>query len=431
MLGRLLYTCVLALMLLAAPVRPALADPQSAIVVDLRTGAILVEDNSRERLHPASLTKMMTIYIAFEALKRGEIAMDTVVTVSKNAAAQPPSTLNLKAGQQITVANLIRGTAIRSANDAATALAEAVSGSESAFVKRMNATAQSLGMADTSYRNPHGLTADGQLTTARDVAVLARHLWADYPEHFGLFSLKEAVVDGQNITSTNRKFLSSYPGATGLKTGYTRAAGYNVAAAARRGNVDLVAVVLKAGSSPERFEHAAALLDQGFQLADPSAIGRPPEAMAMADMPLAGRVATAAPAQENGAHQELRAALLSPGGTALVSDVVAMHGAQAAEGGGVYSLPSNGGFRPLLIASQNADWGIQVGLYPTRYLAEKTVLETTLANLDRLGGAPNSIVQVGDTWSAAYVKMGKRQAENVCRYLLDTGVGCAIFQYKG
>jgi D-alanyl-D-alanine carboxypeptidase len=428
MFARLLCLCALGLMLLVAPATQAQADPQASIVVDLRTGAVLVENNSRERLHPASLTKMMTIYVAFDAIKRGEISLDTVVTVSKHAAAQPPSTLNLKEGQQITVANLIRGSAIRSANDAAMALGEAVSGSERAFVQRMNATAEAMGMANTSYRNPHGLTAEGQMTTARDVAVLARHLWADHPEHFGLFGLKEVVVDGQRITSTNHRFLSGYGGATGLKTGYTRAAGYNLAGTARRGNVELVAVVLKAASNPERYEYASALLNQGFQLADPMAIAMAPSP---APTPLAGRVAPAPPAQEAGPHRELRAALLSPGGTALVSDVVSMHGANAGQSGGVFSLPDKGGFRPLLIASQNSDWGIQVGLYPTRYLAEKTVLETTLAHLDRLGGAPHSIVQVGDTWSAAYVQMGKRQAESVCRHLLDNGVGCAIFQYNG
>jgi D-alanyl-D-alanine carboxypeptidase len=431
MFARLLTLCALGLMLLALPATQAHADPEASIVVDLRTGAVLVEHNSRERLHPASLTKMMTIYVAFDAIKRGEVSLDSVTTVSKHAAAQPPSTLNLKEGQRITVANLIRGSAIRSANDAAMALGEAISGSERAFVQRMNDTAAALGMANTSYRNPHGLTAEGQMTTARDVAVLARHLWADHPEHFGLFSLKEVVVDGQRITSTNHRFLSGYQGATGLKTGYTRAAGYNLAATARRGNVELVTVVLKSASNPERYEHASALLNQGFQIADPTAVAVAMAPTSIPATPLAGRVAPAPAAQDAGPHKELRAALLSPGGTALVSDVVAMHGASVAQSGGVFSLPDNGGFRPLLIASQNSDWGIQIGLYPTRYLAEKTVLETTLANLDRLGGAPHSIVQVGDTWSAAYVQMGKRQAESVCRYLLNTGTGCAIFQYNG
>jgi D-alanyl-D-alanine carboxypeptidase len=366
----------------------------------------------------------MTIYLAFDAIKRGEIALDTVTTVSKHAAAQPPSTLNLKEGQRITIANLIRGTAIRSANDAAMALAEAVSGSERAFVQRMNATAQALGMTNTTYRNPHGLTAEGQMTTARDVAVLVRHLWTNYPEHFGLFGLKEVIIDGQRITNTNHRFLSGYNGATGLKTGYTRAAGYNLAATARRGNVELVAVILQSTSNPERHAYATALLDQGFQMVDPKITTH------KTPTPPAGRFASAPVARDAGPHKELRAALLSPGGAALVSNVVAMHGAQAAQPARIYKLPDNGGFRPLLIASPKADWGIQLGLYPTRYLAEKKVLETTLANLDRLGGSPHSVVQVGDIWSAAYIQMGKRQAESICRHLLNNGVGCAIFQYN-
>lgn len=422
MLSSLLRT-VLVLLALAAP---AAAAPKAEIVLDLQSGNILHARNDQDRLHPASLTKMMTIYLTFSALRDGTVALDTPVTVSKNAAGQPPSRMNLKSGEVISIADLVRGVAVQSANDGAVALAEAVGGSESAFVARMNQTAQAMGMANTTFRNPHGLTHAEQLSTARDLAILARRLRGDFPEHFGLFGLSEIRVGDRRMLSTNRRFLAAYKGASGLKTGYTRAAGYNLAATARRGNTEMLAIVLGAGSNPERLEKATALLDYGFGQTDTGA------AQAIAALPpLEAPISPTPPpavAMGDPAHQELRAALTSSGGSALLSDIVTNHGSSTTNTG-VFALPASGGFRPLLVASQEANWGVQIGLYPTRYMAEKTVLETTLANLDRLGGSPHSIVRAGDSWSAAYMKMGKRQAESACRHLLDNGVGCAIFHY--
>lgn len=413
-----------ALLVLLAFSAPTWANPKAEILLDLHSGTILHSRNDQERLHPASLTKMMTIYLTFSALRDGQIQLDSRVTVSRNAAGQPPSRMNLKSGDTITIADLVRGVAVQSANDGAVALAEAVGGSERAFVARMNQTAQAMGMAQTTFANPHGLTDSNQLSTARDLAILARRLRGDFPEHYGLFGLSEIRMGERRMLSTNRRFLSSYQGATGLKTGYTRTAGYNLAATAQRGGVEMLTIVLGAGSSPERMEKASALLDYGFSQggSGPAIAALPP-----LDTPV---TTTPAPAVAigNPEHQELRAALSSPGGTALLSDIVEGHG-QSTTNAGVFTLPNSGGFRPLLVASQEADWGVQIGLYPTRYMAEKVVLETTLANLDRLGGAPHSIVRAGDSWSAAYMKMGKRQAESACRHLLNNGVGCAIFHY--
>ena len=147
----------------------ALAAPPAAIVVDARTGQVLFEQNADSRLHPASLTKMLTLYIAFDAVKRREIGLDTMVTVSAKAAAEPPSRLGLRQGQRISLRHLIRAAALKSGNDAATAIAEAISGSESAFAQRMNRTAKALGMTRSTFRNAHGLTAEGHLSTARDM----------------------------------------------------------------------------------------------------------------------------------------------------------------------------------------------------------------------------------------------------------------------
>jgi D-alanyl-D-alanine carboxypeptidase len=161
------------------------------MVMDARTGEVLHSRNADTRLHPASLTKMMTLYIAFEAVRLGEIDLDTQVRISANAAAEPPSKLGLRAGSTIRFRFLIRAAAIRSANDAATAIAEAISGSEAAFARRMNRTARALGMTRTTFRNAHGLTEDGHMSTARDMTLLGRRLVYDYPQYYNIFSRRE------------------------------------------------------------------------------------------------------------------------------------------------------------------------------------------------------------------------------------------------
>jgi len=150
--------------------------PYAAMVIDARTGKVLHSRNADTRLHPASLTKMMTLYVVFDAVEKGEISLDTLVTVSRKAAAEPPSKLGLKAGQKIKLRHLIRAAAVKSANDAATALGEAISGSEAAFARRMTRTAQAIGMTRTTFKNAHGLTEAGHLSTARDMTKMGRHL---------------------------------------------------------------------------------------------------------------------------------------------------------------------------------------------------------------------------------------------------------------
>ena len=171
-----------ALALLLAPLA-VLAAPYADYVIDVRTGEVLHEENANTRLHPASLTKMMTLYIAFEAIERGEISLDSKVTISRHAASMPPSKLGLKPGQTIALRYLIRAAAIKSANDAATAIGEAIEGSEPAFAKRMNRTAKALGMTRTTFANANGLTAKGHLSTAHDMTVLGRHLFYDFPQY--------------------------------------------------------------------------------------------------------------------------------------------------------------------------------------------------------------------------------------------------------
>lgn len=262
-------------LLAASPLRAA---PYASIVIDARTGEVLYSENADTRLHPASLTKMMTLYIAFEEIQRGNISLDTMVTVSKHAAAQPPSRLGLRSGQKISLRNLIRAAAIKSANDAATAIGEAISGNEADFARRMTRTAKALGMSNTTFKNANGLTAQGHLSSARDMTILGRHLFYDFPQYYNLFSRRSVDAGLATVNNTNRRFLDAYEGADGIKTGYTVAAGFNLTASADRGGKRLIATIFGGKSTADRNAKMMKLLDLGFGKAPRNAPVNPPAA---------------------------------------------------------------------------------------------------------------------------------------------------------
>lgn len=284
----------------------ALAAPYAAMVLDARTGEVLHSRNADTRLHPASLTKMMTLYIAFEAIRNGEISLDTKVRISKNAAAEPPSKLGLRSGQRIALRYLIRAAAVKSANDAATAIGEALSGSEAAFARRMTRTAKALGMSRTSFKNAHGLTESGHMSTARDMTTLGRHILYDYPEYYNLFSRKTADAGVKTVPNTNRRLLAAYKGADGIKTGYTRAAGFNLVASAKRGNERIIATVFGGKSSTSRNAKVAELLDLGFRRAPSRAKLRKPGRPAYQGNQGLGTLVASAGAEGNGAGKTIR-----------------------------------------------------------------------------------------------------------------------------
>lgn len=265
--GRIVPILLMCFAMLVAMSSRALAAEYAALVMDARNGKVLHASNADTRLHPASLTKMMTLYVAFEAIENGEISLDTPVKISRNAAAEPPSKLGLKAGQSIKLRYLIRAAAIKSANDAATAIAEAIEGSEAAFARRMNRTAKALGMSRTTFKNAHGLTQSGHLSTARDMTVMGRHLFYDYPEYYNIFSRQTANAGVRTVAHTNTRFLNSYKGADGIKTGYTSAAGFNLTASAIRGKERIITTVFGGRSTASRNAKVAELMDLGFKRA--------------------------------------------------------------------------------------------------------------------------------------------------------------------
>jgi D-alanyl-D-alanine carboxypeptidase len=269
-LGRI-QTWVVAtgLVLLAAFPRPAAAqlgsDRYSAIVVDAATGTVLYTAGADQPRYPASLTKLMTLYMLFEAIRDRRVALDDLVPVSYGAASQEPSKLGLVPGTRITVEQGLLGLVTKSANDAAAALGELLAaGDEDRFAQMMTLRARALGMIHTTFRNASGLPDPYQVTTAEDLAILARHLVQDFPQEYGYFSVPSFEFHGRMIPNHDR-MLQTYPGADGLKTGYTTASGYNLVTSALRGGVRLIGVVLGAGSSFERDQDMTAMLNTGFE----------------------------------------------------------------------------------------------------------------------------------------------------------------------
>jgi D-alanyl-D-alanine carboxypeptidase (penicillin-binding protein 5/6) len=246
----------------AVPAAPTL-DGRTWVVVDSATGTVLAESNGSQRGEPASLTKLMTAYLVFQALHEGRIKMDDAVQVSERAWRAEGSRSFLQVGTRIPVETLVKGMIVQSGNDAAIALAERVGGSEPAFVQMMNASALKLGMQGTHFEDASGLPSPGHYTTARDLATLARAIIRDYPEYYGLYSLKDFTWN--NIHQENRNgLLERDPTVDGLKTGHTDSAGYCLVTSAKRDNMRLVTVLLGASTIKAREDGSAALLAYGF-----------------------------------------------------------------------------------------------------------------------------------------------------------------------
>ena len=254
----------LLLAIVSAPVFAATTGPGPAfIVVDVDAGTVLYQSQSDRLWYPASVTKVMTAYLAFKALKAGDLKLTSPVKITVNALSQAPSKMGFKVGTVLNVDNALKMMLVKSANDIAVAVAETVGGNEAKFVALMNSEARRLGMASTHYDNPNGLPSPGQTTTARDLAVLARAAWIDFPEYRSYFGIP-AIKAGRKILRSQNGLLEQYRGTAGMKTGFICASGFNMVATARRSGRTVIAVVLGASSGADRNETAARLLDQGF-----------------------------------------------------------------------------------------------------------------------------------------------------------------------
>ena len=437
----------------------AFAAPYAAHVMDARTGETLYSENADTRLHPASLTKMMTLYIAFQAIQRGEITLDSLVTVSQNAASEPPSKLGLKPGQKIKLRYLLRAAAVKSANDAATAIGEAISGSEEAFAVRMNRTAAAMGMTNTTFRNANGLTQDGHLSTARDMSVLGRHVIYDFPQYYNLFSRRTADAGVAEVRHTNSRFLDSYPGADGIKTGFTNAAGFNLTASAQRGQERIIATVFGGTSTAQRNGKIKELMDLGFNRAPGSAPLQRPEPPAAAPAPAPAAAALVAssvgPATNGGAGKTIRVSgrvtrSLRPAArpaqavapavqlavdadliNSVLAEAVQVASAAPAPITPTVAAPAEPEVVTRISTSGGRHWGVNVGRYNSQYEAEKVLLRVALNEMSTLDGAVRRVTQTARGYDANFMGLTREGADLACRRLQARNQSCFMIGSEG
>lgn len=250
---------------LCVPVRALEVSAPSAILMEKETGTVLYAKDEHTAREPASVTKVMTLLLTMEAIDSGALSYDDYVTGSAHASSMGGSQIWLKEGEQMTVRDLLKAVCVVSGNDAAVALGEHLAGSEDAFVEKMNARAAELGMNDTHFVNACGLPAEGHVSSAHDIALMSRELILHHPDIRQFTTIwMDSLRDGASMLVNTNKLIRFYDGATGLKTGSTSSAGYNVSATAERGGMELIAVVMQGKTSDERFADARALLDYGF-----------------------------------------------------------------------------------------------------------------------------------------------------------------------
>jgi D-alanyl-D-alanine carboxypeptidase len=393
-----------------------------SIVLDADTGRVLSEASADAITYPASLTKMMTLYLTFEALNTGRLRLDQYLPVSVEAAEKAPTKLDLRPGEQVAVQDLILGIVTKSANDAAAVLAEGLAGSEPAFADAMNRKAAQLGMRNTFYRNASGLPDPMQHTTARDTAQLALALYHDFPREYRYFSTREFVFHGRLIVGHDH-LLDWYPGADGIKTGYIRASGFNLATSAVRDGHRLVGVVLGGLSGGSRDREMAALLDQGFAtlgVAPATTIARrpapvpvtTPSVVATASPPplvVASGPAALAPASHT------KPSLLGTAAERLAAHLSPVEKAEAA------NLP-----QPPLRPAAGERWGIQLGAFRAAAAAEKAAREA--AALAVAKGKPLQIVEFGKTglYRARLLNFTPSEAQSACAQLHKKRLDCAV-----
>jgi D-alanyl-D-alanine carboxypeptidase len=376
-------TAALVVLLALPPVARAQigSDRYSSIVVDVASGSVLEQANPDAERYPASLTKLMTLYMVFEALRDRRIALDDLVPVSAHSASMEPSKLGLVPGTRITVQQAILGLVTKSANDAAAALAELLGGSEDRFAQMMTLRARAMGMAHTTFANASGLRDDRQVTTARDLALLARRLVTDFPGDYRYFSTPSFVFE-RRVIYNHDMMLKEYPGTDGMKTGYTEAAGHNLVTSTVRGGVRLIGVVLGAGSNAARDEHMVALLNQGFG--------------------------------EMGVQTAPAATLVASRGPSLIASA---HAATVTE---AHAAPAKAAPPPP------SGWGIQLGSYATERAAQEIAASAHRAAEAGDVRIEHITVRGVPLWRAQVVGLTAARAQGACSALAHSRTTCVV-----
>ena len=412
---------LVALTMFDAPAAEA-APSRAYLVIDAATGAKLVRHNANKIMHPASLTKMMTLYLTFEAIAKGDLSLDDSLKTSAHAASMPPSKLGLVRGKRITVRDAVRSAAVFSANDAAVVLAEAVAGSEKAFAKLMTKRARSFGMRNTTFKNASGLTARGHLSTPADMAILARRLLHDFPANYIVFGRKKVTVHGHTRRATNR-LLHMRKDVDGLKTGYTSAAGFNLAATAKRGETRVIAVLLGERSRGRRDRKVSDLLDLGLERMKtrPLAVAAAPRPSSRPTAPPM-RTAASAPELTVVAAQARRSY-----GVATQIDLKAARRAMRADARRGPAMAAQPRPAPRPTSARRDRWSVQVGAYRDQALAARHLARIASMRAPHLGAAERR-VESGrkdrEIFRARFAGLDKRAAADACAWLARRRVDC-------
>jgi D-alanyl-D-alanine carboxypeptidase len=405
---------------------PGVTAKDAYLIVDATSGRELAADHADDLRHPASLTKLMTIYLTFSALDSGRLSLGDNLPVSINALNAPPTKMGMAAGGTVNVRDATMALVTRSANDAAVLLAEGLAGSEEAFARLMTQKARQLGMSSTVFRNASGLPNSEQVTTARDLAKLANALLRDYPHYYAIFSVQSYPYRGRTLENHNR-MLGNYDGADGLKTGYTNASGFNLVMSAVRDNRRLIGVVMGGSSAAQRDRTMAALMDRGFALAQAmqlspwTSVRKPPSARYTAAQfdPGASFAEAYRPPAAPSKH-------VSPKYAGFVPPAPATPAAPAAFTAAPPAAPPAASDTPAL-----GSWVIQVGSFSEPQAAQAALERATAALPDaRSASAIVDEVQMANRvfHRARLINLSQDQAVEGCKRLEKRKVYCAALQ---
>lgn len=402
---------------------PATQPKYAAIVVDAKTGEVMYAKRADSPRYPASITKVMTVYLAFEAMASGRLKPDDMIVVSPRAAAQAPTKLGLRAGETISVDDALKSLATKSANDMAVAIAERLGGSEARFAAMMTLRAQELGMHNTRFVNASGLPDSRQISTARDIAILSRAVMRDYPQYYKLFSTPSFTFRGTTMRNHNG-LLFSMAGVDGIKTGYTNASGYNVAVSAVRNNRRLIGVVLGAPSTAARNSNAQDLLLTGFNVMDRRARGeRITIAQNMFEPAPAGPMMRPMVAQgDSEDNSKIVLASATPPAKSRPERISStLRGAQEAadkdDAKGKKSSKKDAG-----------KWMVQVGSFKSRSLA-KEQLSFVTKRFDKNFDAEDGVVdQGGGGYRAQFKGYTEASAKSACKALKAKNLACLVIK---
>jgi len=374
----------------------------AAIVLDAKTGEVLYANHADSPRYPASITKLMTLYLSFEALASGKLHMDDRVVFSPHASAQSPTKLGVRPGDSISVSEALHGMAIKSANDAAVAMAEKLGGSESRFAALMTQRAQELGMQNTHFANASGLPDSRQITTARDLATLSRAIMRDYPQYYKLFDERAFEFRGRTIKGHNH--LLNIPGVDGLKTGFTNASGFNIAISGVRDNRRLIVVVMGGPTTASRDQNAEDLLLTGFDVMRHRALGQNMTVAQNLSEPLPSGPVVRAPSEQGDADQDSLKIVLTS------------------------APPRAQAKAPARRAKHAENWAVQVGEFHRRTEATRQIALVEKRFSRHFDDAAGSAERQGRRYKAVFTGFSESEARSACRALHARRLACEVLE---